>query len=244
MLSVIKSIAPVGVAAVESMQGHVISSGTYLAMGMIVLSNAISVYYDIEYHPLGYMWALLNCVFNVVYITLLRQVESDASNAEKTLHNNFLLCVFTVPLAAVSGEVPTFFAQFAATSARFKGMYAVSCSLAAAIGVAVFWVLKATSGSTLSFVGASNKVLVVILGAVVFKANITREGWCGIALALTASLCFTISKAQGVNTQPKVTESKSKLRVSLSVPGEAGEENDDKAVLLRRAGVASDREQL
>jgi drug/metabolite transporter (DMT)-like permease len=193
-----KSLSPMGIALVERvMYGQQVAMGTYVAMLLIVASNAVSVLYDLEYHPAGYMWAMLNCAVNIAYVVMLRHyVKTDLSNGEKTLHNNVLLTAVSLSSAVLSGELPGFLLEFGATSARFKLLYAASCVLAVAIGTSVFWVLQATSGSTLSFVGASNKVFVVILGAVLFDVNISRAGWLGIVLGISASISFTVSKAQ------------------------------------------------
>lgn len=244
---VIKSMSPVGIAAVESLQGHSVSSGSYAAMVLIVVANVVSVYYDLEYHPLGYMWAFANVGFNITYITMLRQLKFEASNVEKTLHNNFLLVMVTAPVAVISGELPAFFFDFAATSPQFKIMYSISCLLAAAIGTTVFWVIQATSGSTLSFVGSSNKILVVILGTILFKAKISRPGMCGIGLGILASILFTISKAQSMPEVAKpleTVESSDAAKGSRSPRASEDEDEedlsiDDKAVHLRRTGPAT-----
>lgn len=250
LLSVIKSLSPVGIAAIESMQGIYVSKGTYFAMFLIVVANAVSVYYDVEYQPLGYMWAMANVCFNVVYVTLLRRLEFDASNVEKTLHNNFLLVAITLPIGLATGEVLDFATAFVATSPQFKAMYFVSCLLAAAIGTTVFWVIQATSGSTLSFVGTSNKILVVGLGAILFEAKISLPGWFGIVLGVAASICFTVSKSQQDTASEDVKSlrtqagSDNKIDVqSSSVDSEDdGDEEgktDDRTAFLRRGVAAS-----
>lgn len=239
LLSVIKSLSPVGIAGIESMQGIYVSKGTYFAMLLIVLANVVSVYYDVEYQPLGYLWALGNVCFNVVYVTLLRRLDCDASNIEKTLHNNFLLVMLTLPFGVSSGDVLKFAAALAATSTTFKAMYFVSCVLAAAIGATVFWVIQATSGSTLSFVGTSNKILVVALGAILFEVKISPHGWFGIILGVTASICFTVSKAQ--------QEAAASALKSRETPADADNKNEERPVVGDPAddssedGVTNDR---
>lgn len=246
----IKSLSPVGIAGVESMQGIYVSRGTYFAMVLIVFANVVSVYYDVEYQPLGYLWSFANVCFNVVYVTMLRRLECDASNIEKTLHNNFLLVMLTLPFGISSGDVLKFAAAFAATSTNFKAMYFISCALAAAIGATVFWVIQATSGSTLSFVGTSNKILVVALGAILFEVKISPHGWFGIILGVTASICFTVSKAQqeaatcALNSRETCTGSDNESNGGVAIvdpTDDTSEEGipDDRAPFLRRGVVGS-----
>lgn len=198
MLSVVKSLAPMGIAVVERVvYGERLSGGTYGAMGLILLSNVVTVTNDVEFHFWGYVWAGLNAVFNILYVVFLRYfVTNKHSSGEKTLHNNIIISMIMIPTALVAGEGSGFVDDFARTSFRFRALFALSCLLAVGIGASVFWVLESTSGSTLSFVGGANKVAVVILGAVLFDAVITPAGWTGVALGVLASISFTVSKAR------------------------------------------------
>jgi drug/metabolite transporter (DMT)-like permease len=198
ILSVIKSLAPMGIAAAErALFGEVIAMGTYGAMGIMLVANAVTVRNDIEFNAAGYVWALGNTVTNILYIVSLRYcVSAEHKNGEKALHLNVLLSLMIPPLALASGELPAFFHDFARTTRTFQLVFVLSCVLAAGIGASVFWVISATSGSTLSFVGAANKVVVIILGAVLFEVHISPAGWGGIALGVLGSIAFTASKTQ------------------------------------------------
>lgn len=198
MLSVVKSLAPMGIAVVERVvYGERLSLGTYGAMGLILLSNVVTVTNDVEFHFWGYVWAGLNAVFNILYVVFLRYfVTNKHSSGEKTLHNNILISMIMIPTALVAGEGSGFLDDFARTSFNFRALFALSCLLAVGIGASVFWVLESTSGSTLSFIGGANKVAVVILGAILFNAVITPAGWAGVALGVLASISFTVSKAR------------------------------------------------
>lgn len=205
LLSVVKSLAPMGIAVAErALYGERLSAGTLLAMALILLSNAVTVASDVEFNAWGYIWAAANALFNVLYVVALRYyVTNKHSAGEKTLHNNVLISAIIVPTALAAGEGPGFLREFADTSARFRALFALSCALAVAIGASVFWVLRATSGSTLSFVGGANKVAVVILGALLFEARISAAGWVGVALGVAASIAFSVSKARAARAHVK-----------------------------------------
>lgn len=199
VLTVIKSLAPMGVALVErALFTERLSLGTCGAMALILFGNAVTVVHDLQFQPIGYMWASLNVITNVAYVVSLRYCLSNSySSGQKTLHSNILACSLIFPAAVVGGETPGFFVEFGRTSLRFRGLFLLSCMLAAGIGASVFWVIRATSGSTLAFIGATNKVFVVTLGATLFDAKISLAGWVGVGLGTLAGFCFAASKRKG-----------------------------------------------
>ena len=196
VLTVVKSLAPLAVQLAErAVFRDAVSSGTYVAMFLIVLGNFVAASGDMAFHGSGYMWALFNILANVAYVVSLRYCLDDTyTPALKTLHSNILAILFITPVAIV-WEFEEFQIEFALTDIRFRILFLFSCLLAAGIGASVFWVLKATTGSTLSFVGATNKVIVVILGAVLFDSKVTARGWVGVALGVSAGGCFAVSKS-------------------------------------------------
>lgn len=197
VLTVIKSMAPMGVALTERvMFKEQVSLATYGAMIMIMGGNGVTALHDMEFDLVGYMWAFVNVVMNIAYVISLRYCLSNAyTSGEKTLHSNVLACAFIFPLGWACGEWADFVVEFNRTSVRFKTLFVVSCVLAAGIGASVFWVISAASGSTLSFVGASNKVFVVLVGAVLFETRMSAAGWAGVGLGTCAGFVFALSKA-------------------------------------------------
>lgn len=198
VLTLLKSLAPMGIAIVESLLFRdPVSLSTYASMALILSANAVTFYHDIDFHPVGYLWASLNVLMNVAYVVSLRYCITESfSPARKTLHSNFLASIFIFPMAIATAELPAFFNEFLATSFRFRLLFLLSCVLATGIGASVFWVIQTASGSTLSFVGAANKVLIVILGAILFDAKISPAGWVGIAIGTVAGFWFAMAKAK------------------------------------------------
>lgn len=212
VLTVVKSLAPMGIALAERLLFQErVSLGTYGAMALILSGNAVTVLHDIEFDAVGYMWAGLNVLMNVAYVVSLRYCLSNQfSSGEKTLHSNILACGFIFPLAAASGEVPGFFTEFGRTSLRFRALFLLSCVLAAGIGASVFWVIRTASGSTLSFVGAANKVFVVVLGALLFDAKISPAGWVGVGLGTLAGFWFALAKSRAAKSSVAAKEERLK----------------------------------
>jgi len=58
-----------------------------------------------------------------------------------------------------------------------------------------FSVVKLASPTIYSLTGSFNKVLLTVLGALLFNTNLTMGGYVAVWFALTAAVCFTTSKA-------------------------------------------------
>lgn len=217
VLTVLKSLAPLCVALTERVLfGDALTAGTCVAMTLIVAGNVVTAAADGAFHAAGYAWALFNIGVNVAYVVSLRVcLSSDYSSAQKTLHSNILAVAFIAPMAVASAELPGFAEEFVLTSTRFRLLFLFSCLLAAGIGASVFWVMSAASGSTLSFVGATNKVVVVILGALFFDAKVSASGWAGVALGISAGGCFAVSKSLGKLQEKGKGKVKAKFKTEL-----------------------------
>lgn len=198
MYSVIKSLAPIAIALLETvMFSERVSRGTYLALVLTIVGNAASVANDLEYSLIGYAWACFNCCVNVLHVLLLRKaVRTPCSNSVKTLASNIWITAISLVVGVYAGEAPGFTKQISSAGLNFILLYGVSCVLSACIGHSVFWVMQTTSGSTLSFVGTSNKAAVILLGAVFFQTKLNAAGALGVTLSVIASICFSVSKAR------------------------------------------------
>jgi GDP-mannose transporter len=67
--------------------------------------------------------------------------------------------------------------------------------LGCTLGACVFWCISETSPTTLSFVGALNKLPLAILGAAFFGSVTTSEGWFYILLNVAGSIVYVMAKA-------------------------------------------------
>lgn len=213
MYSVIKSLAPIAIAILETtLYSDKVTRGTYMAMVLTIVGNIASVANDLEYSPIGYAWALFNCVVNVLHVLLLRKVvKTPCSNGVKTLASNVLITLISLSVGLFAGEGPGFANQVSSATPKFIVLYCMSCVLSAGIGHSVFWVIQTSSGSTLSFIGTSNKAIVILLGAAFYQTKINAAGAFGIALSIIASICFSVSKARANAKAPVHLGSRSKF---------------------------------
>ncbi|CAN8068122.1 unnamed protein product, partial [Agarophyton chilense] len=197
VLSVLKSLAPMGIALAErALFADRIAPSTAAAMLLIVVANAVTAVTDLHYDVVGYAWAMANVVINILYVLSLRACLSNSfSPVQKTLHANLVAASLMLPIAFTTNQLLPFIQRFPASSAVFRHVFVLSSFLAAAIGISIFWLVSVTSGSTLSFLGACNKFSVVLLAALLFHTEISALGWLSIMAGVFAGVLFALSKA-------------------------------------------------
>lgn len=198
VLTVWKSLGPMFVTLFERFYFRdSFSTSVYVAMVLIVLSAFVTAIHDLEYSPIGYMWALLNVFSNVAYLASLRIYlrDPDISSLDKTYHSNLLSIIPIIPMALLSNELPTVFNAFAVRSAWFKFAFLFSGFLTTAVCASAFWTISLSNGSTLSFIGGFNKVPIILLSLFLFDMRISVEGWIGVTLGVVAGILFIFAKS-------------------------------------------------
>ena len=111
-----------------------------------------------------------------------------------TLHNQLLAIGLFGVGAAAQGELRHFSHRLVAQSRPFQLGFLASIVLGLLINFSSFWCLSVTSGTTYSFVGASNKIPAAILGHYFFDSGLNALGWLGIGFGLSAGLLYALSK--------------------------------------------------
>lgn len=198
VLTVWKSLGPMFVTLFERFYFRdSFSTSVYVAMVLIVLSAFVTAIHDLEYSPIGYMWALLNVFSNVAYLASLRIYLRDPniSSLDKTFHSNLLSIIPIIPMALLSNELPTVFNAFVVRSAWFKFAFLFSGFLTTAVCASAFWTISLSNGSTLSFIGGFNKVPIILLSLFLFDMRISVEGWIGVTLGVVAGILFIFAKS-------------------------------------------------
>ena len=208
VVTVFKNMAVVCVCAYEHVvYGEPVSCGLLLALLCMLAGSAIAAIGDRSFDMVSLKWLLLNITFTVLHVAALRALTgaTRASSASKTFHNQ-LLALFVFLLAAwTQGELPHFAGRLGAQSRAFHIGFVLSIVLGLLINYSSFWCLSVTSGTTYSFVGASNKIPTALLGHVLFDSQLTNLGWAGIALGLIAGLCYSFARPEPKKQQHPLT---------------------------------------
>eukprot|EP00871_Galdieria_phlegrea_P003299 jgi/Galph1/3970/GphlegSOOS_G2588.1 len=193
MLSVLKSLAPVGIALFEAVYyREKLSLSMLISFFLMLIGNLIAGYNDISFSIWGYLWALVNIICNIIYVAMTRALmprEKKYSSWSKVYHNSVLSLFWMTLLAIFCGE-------WGAFGSSFLISFGMSGILGISISAASFYCIASTSGTTFSFVGSINKIPVVILGWLLFETKITIGSWIGVGIGLVASFLFTYTKTR------------------------------------------------
>ena len=109
--------------------------------------------------------------------------------------------------------------------------------LGCALGACVFWCISETSATTLSFVGALNKLPLAILGAALFGSTTSATGWFYVVLNVSGSVVYVMAKAGllGAGMSKDVCAGSRALR-KLKAENEATEGNSKSPIEVMEGG--------
>lgn len=198
VVTVFKNLAVVCVCAYEHVvYGEPVSCGLLAALVCMLSGSAVAALGDLDFDLVSLRWLLLNVLCTVLHVAAIRALSdaTRATSASKTFHNQLLALVIFLLAAASQGELPRFAERLSAQSPIFKAGFAASIVLGLLINYASFWCLAVTSGTTYSFVGASNKIVLALLGHLFFRSRLTALGWAGIAFGLLAGLFYSMASS-------------------------------------------------
>lgn len=182
--------------------GQPISCGITLSLACMLTGSAVAGLGDLHFSLVGYTWIALNVLATVAHLAGIRAwLATSATNTAKTLHNQLLALVIFAVGAAGRGELPAFAGALALQSARFQAGFVASIFLGGLINFASFWCLSVTSGTTYSFVGASNKVPSAVLGHFFFSSGLNGIGCVGVCFGLAAGFGFAWSQHEMERTR-------------------------------------------
>lgn len=124
MLSVLKSLAPVGIAVFESLYYQErLSIYMLTSFILLLIGNIVAGYNDIAFSFWGYVWAVVNILCNIIYVATTRVFmpkEKKYSSWSKVYHNSILSLFWMAILSFACGEWTNFGSSFVSSSITFK----------------------------------------------------------------------------------------------------------------------------
>ena len=141
------------------------SVGVLLSLLCMLAGSVVAAAGDLEFSSVGYGWMLLNVVCTVCHLAAVRAwLRDEASSTAKTFHNQLYALAIFAAGATAQGELAEFPRRLLGMPPSFQAGFLLSTVLGLLINLSSFWALRVTTGTTYSFVGASNKIPAAILG--------------------------------------------------------------------------------
>lgn len=198
--TVVKSLAPLGVTTVERIAfGNSIPAGVYLSLAVSILANlctfdsasAIS-----QTSLLGYAWSVFNVSTHIFYVLSLRYCSGIYRATDKAFIANLLSVPIAFSFAIANQEMSTFAHEVALLPTSTRIPLVLSFALSAGCLVSVLSAFEAASSDALRYLAQTNKIAIVLLGAIIFRTKFTPQAWVGVALALTSGFLFVYAKSK------------------------------------------------
>ncbi|KAG1680828.1 hypothetical protein FOA52_008161 [Chlamydomonas sp. UWO 241] len=151
---------------------------------LMMASAAVGSFTDLQFDMAGYTWQMINCVFTAGYALYLSntmaRVAPHTSNGERlsefsmVFYNNFLSLGPVLVLMVFFGEFGKLQQQPALSNPEFLGVALAGGLLGFGISFSSLWFLSRSSATIYSLTGSINKILVAVLGILLFNE---RSSW-------------------------------------------------------------------
>eukprot|EP01120_Amphizonella_sp_Union-15-10_P015361 TRINITY_DN789_c0_g1_i1.p1 TRINITY_DN789_c0_g1~~TRINITY_DN789_c0_g1_i1.p1 ORF type:complete len:322 (-),score=32.31 TRINITY_DN789_c0_g1_i1:5-970(-) len=197
MVTILKNFQTVAVTLGDNFFfGHHISRWTAVSILLMFGGSVVAGLNDLQFNLIGYLSMLLNCTFGASYALYMSRLNTQLkSSMSKAYYNNALALPFLIPLLLIFREVPLFGHKtelFWDLKFFLLLFYNGICGLL--ISGSTFWVVRVTSPTTYSIVGALNKIPLTILGFMFFDAPVNILGSISIAIGLGGGVVYALAK--------------------------------------------------
>ncbi len=123
---------------------------------------------------------------------------------EMVFTNSFLsLCIMS-PLFLFGDLFEGVQLLFFESELNFVFLVFISGACAFLLSMSTFWAVGSTSPTTVSMVGALNKIPLTFLGWFLFGASLSTPGVCGIFVGLSAGVLYAYGKNQANMKRKKI----------------------------------------
>lgn len=198
--TVVKSLAPLGVTTVERAAfGNSVPFGVYIALAISLLANVVtfdSASAISQTSLLGYAWSLFNVTTHIFYVLSLRYCAGTYLATDKALIANLISIPVAFLFAVANQEVESFSHEVALLPMTARIPLIFCFALSAGCLVSVLSAFEAASSDALRYLAQTNKIAIVLLGAVIFRTKLTPHAWVGVALSLVSGFLFVYAKSE------------------------------------------------
>jgi GDP-mannose transporter len=173
--------------------GQKLGIGVIISILLMFVGSVISGYNDMEFSVKGYFWVLVNCSVGASYTLYMKAatLKTKLGDFGNVYYNNLLSIPLLITFVLINGELyslPPQKMNFSIFLLIFNGL--ASCFLS----FASFWLVRVTSPTTHSIVGALNKIPTTIIGIIFFHTPYNIIGAVSMVIALFGGVFYAYSK--------------------------------------------------
>ena len=152
-----------------------ITSLMVVALIIMAVGATFAATNDVEFNLVGYIWMGVNCFLTAAYVLYMRYASDYIimTRFGMVFYNNLLSLVFLIPLMFVFNEIPAILDEDVVMNLKFFTSNTLAGLFGVSLNFASLWCVACNSGTTYSVVGTVSKIPIIILGAFMFKTNIT-----------------------------------------------------------------------
>ena len=146
-----------------------------VALVIMAVGAIFAAINDVEFNLVGYIWMGINCCLTAAYVLYMRYASDYITMTRfgMVFYNNLLSVVFLVPLMFVFNELPAILDEEVVMNLKFFTSNTLAGLFGVSLNFASLWCVACNSGTTYSVVGTVSKIPIILLGAFMFRTNIT-----------------------------------------------------------------------
>lgn len=177
----------------------------YMCLLLMVMSACFGGLTDTKFSWQGYTWQLVNCLFTSAYALYLSGVmdkialhTSDSkrlSEFSMVYYNNLLSIVPLAILMVAFGEVEKLPYEPALQRSDFLAVAVMGGLLGFGISFTSLWFISRSTATVFSLTGSLNKIIVSVVGIIIFREVASIRNMVSIAVGLLAGVVFVFAKA-------------------------------------------------
>lgn len=164
-------------------------------LGIIFVGALTYSYYDMNYHPVGYMWIGLNTIAYAITIHIEKwaATSTDQTHTGISCYQNLLSLPVAACLLVANGEMDAL-DEFHGLDSKIKAMIFVSGSLGMSLSMCHMSVNKFASATAISVAGNLNKIVSAVVGALVFHSVLRFNAVLGLLVSVGGGMVFAMTK--------------------------------------------------
>jgi len=146
----------------------------WCSVGVMVLGAVIAGITDVTFDLTGYGFALSSCLFQALYLVLVKKNAKDVGPVEMLFYNSTLSIPFVLALVLYFDEI-NYMRNFPMFSDEgFKTYFFLSMALGSFLNFFIFYCTSVNSPLTTSITGQAKNILSTILGVLIFNDLVIR----------------------------------------------------------------------